>query len=428
MATSVIESGNYELFIDTGFLVNSFRLDNATAGVLDNTEFVLTGSTEFAPMLQYSTNVNIKRGRRDVGDQFSAGTMSFNLNDSLAGGTLNPLYSSSPYVDPNEEFTLAPLRKVSFGRYNGVGTFIELFRGQIVNYDYSYQLGQQNIVTVYCADDFYLLAQTALAEFNVTEELSSARLSAVLNLPEVAYPALTRDIETGTQTLGGAAAYTVDEGTNVKAYIDQIQQAEQGRIFMSRTGYFTSQPRVGQTLSGSVADFHDDGTNIPYNSLGIIFNADLIVNRASIQHLGATSPQVADDAASQTKYLIQNVSITNSLLHNDAAALDLAEYLLVGEPEATFNAVQTDYLMLTTAQRETLALVDIGDTITITNTITGGEVAQELAVEGIEIQVNVNNGHRVTFYTSATVIVYEFVLDDVIFGKLGIQDPQPVLA
>jgi len=428
MATSIIESGNYELFIDTGFLVNSFRLDNATAGVLDNTEFVLTGTTEFAPMLQYSTNLNIKRGRRDVGDQFSAGTMSFNLNDSLAGGTLNPLYSSSPYVDPNEEFTLAPLRKVSFGRYNSVGTFIELFRGQIVNYDYSYQLGEQNIVSVYCADDFYLLAQTALAEFNVTEELSSARLSAVLDLPEVAYPALSRDIETGTQTLGGAAAYTVAEGTNVKAYIDQIQAAEQGRIFLSRTGDFTAQPRVGQTLSGSVADFHDDGTNIPYNSLGIIYNADLIVNRASIQHLGATSPQVADDAASQTKYLIQNTSITNSLLHNDAAALSLANYLLVGEPEATFNAVQTDYLMLTTAQRETLALVDIGDTITITNTITGGQVAQELAVEGIEISVNVNSGHRVTFYTSATVIVYEFILNDPIYGKLDIQDPQPVLA
>ena len=427
MATSVIESGDYELFIDTGFLVNSFRLDSPTAGVLDNTEFVLTGTTEFAPMLQYSTNVNIKRGRRDVGDQFSAGTMSFNLNDSLAGGTLNPLYSSSPYVDPNEEFTLAPLRKVSFGRYNGVGTFIELFRGQIVNYDYSYQLGEQNIVTVYCADDFYLLAQTALAEFNVSEQLSSARLSAVLDLPEVAYPALTRDIETGTQTLGGAAAYTVPEGTNVKAYIDQIQAAEQGRIFISRTGDLTSQPRIGNTLSGSVADFHDDGTNIPYNSLGIIFNADLIVNRASIQHLGASSPEVADDLVSQAKYLIQNTSITNSLLHNDAAALALANYLLVGEPEATFNAVQTDYLMLTTAQRETLALVDIGDTITITNTITGGQVAQELAVEGIEISVNVNNGHRVTFYTSATVIVYEFILNDVIFGKLGIQDPQPVL-
>ena len=418
MATSVIESGSYELFIDTGFMLDAFTLDDATRGVLDGTQYVLDGTTEFAPMLGYSTNVNIKRGRRDVGDQFSAGTMSFNLNDDLAGGTLNPLYSSSPYVDPSGVFTLAPLRRVSFGRYDSTNTFITLFVGQIVNYDYNYELGGQNTVSVYCADDFYLLAQTALAEFNVSEELSSARLSAVLDLPEVAYPALSRDIETGTQTLGGAAAYTVAEGTNVKAYIDQIQAAEQGRIFMSRTGDITSQPRIGNTLSGSVADFHDDGTNIPYNSLGIIYNADLIVNRASIQHLGATSPEVADDLASQAKYLIQNISITNSLLHNDAAALDLANYLLVGEPAATFNAVQTDYLMLTTAQKETLALVDIGDTITITNTIAGGEVAQELSVEGVEISVNVSNGHRVTFYTANTVIVYELILDDAIYGTL----------
>jgi len=418
MATSVIESGNYELFIDTGFQLDAFVLDDATRGVLNNTQYVLDGTTEFAPMLEYSTNVNIKRGRRDVGDQFSAGTMSFNLNDSLAGGTLNPLYSSSPYVDPEGQFTLAPLRRVSFGRYNSANTFVPLFVGQIVSYDYNYELGGQNTVSVYCADDFYLLAQTALAEFNVSEQLSSARLSAVLDLPEVAYPALSRDIETGTQTLGGAAAYTVAEGTNVKAYIDQIQAAEQGRIFMSRTGDLTSQPRVGNTISGSVADFHDDGTNIPYNSLGIIFNADVIVNRASIQHLGATSPQVADDAASQAKYLIQNVSITNSLLHNDAAALTLADYLLVGEPVATFNAVQTDYLMLTTAQREALALVDIGDTITITNTITGGEVAQELSVEGVEIAVNINNGHRVTFYTASTVIVFQLILDDILYGRI----------
>jgi len=418
MATSVIQSGDYELFIDTGFKLDAFTLDNATRGVLNGTLYVLDGTTEFAPMLEYSTNVNLKRGRRDVGDQFSAGTMSFDLNDSLAGGTLNPLYSSSPYVDPQGQFTLAPLRRVSFGRYNSVGTFIELFVGQIVSYDYNYELGGQNTVSVYCADDFYLLAQTALSEYNVTEELSSTRLSAVLDLPEVAYPALTRDIATGTQTLGGAAAYTVAEGTNVKAYIDQIQQAEQGRIFMSRTGYLTSDPRIGNTISGSVADFHDDGTNIPYNSLGIIYNADLIVNRASIQHLGAVSPEVADDLASQTKYLIQNTSITNSLLHNDASALTLAEYLLVGEPVATFNAVQTDYAMLTTAQRETLALVDIGDTITITNTIAGGEVAQELSVEGVEISVNVNNGHRVTFYTASTVIVYQLILNDPIYGTI----------
>ena len=418
MATSVIASGDYELFIDTGFQLDAFTLDNATRGVLNNTQYVLDGTTEFAPMLEYSKSIAVNRGRREIGDQFSAGTMSFVLDDSLAGGILNPLYSSSPFVDPAGQFTLAPLRRVSFGRYDSTNTFIELFAGQIVNYDYSYELGGNNIVVVYCADDFYLLAQTSMAEFNVTEELSSARLTAILDLPEVAYPVASRDISTGTQTLGGAAAYTIANGTNVKAYIDQIQAAEQGRIFMSRSGVLNSDPRIGNTISAPVADFHDDGTNIPYNNLAITYNADQIVNRASVQHLGATSPEVADDLASQAKYLIQTVSITDSLLHNDAAAATLASYLLVGEPEATFTGVQTDYLMLTTAQRETLALVDIGDTITITNTIAGGEVAQELSVEGVEHRIDFVTGHRVTYYTAPTVIVYELILDDPVYGTL----------
>ena len=427
MATSVIASGNYELFIDTGFMLNAFTLDDVTRGVLNNTEFVLDGLTEFAPMLQYAKNVSVNRGRREIGDQFSAGTMSFTLDDTLAGGILNPLYTSSPFVDPAGQFTLAPLRRVSLGRYDSTNTFIALFVGQIVNYDYSYELGGNNTVTVYCADDFYLLAQTSLAEYNVAEQLSSARLTAILDLPEVNYPLASRNINTGTQTLGGAAAYTVPEGTNVKAYLNQIQQAEQGRVFMSRTGVLNFDPRIGNTISGSVADFHDDGTMIPYNNLGITYNADQVVNRASIQHLGATSPEVADDLASQAKYLIQTVSITDSLLHNDAAAATLASYLIVGEPEATYTAVQTDYLMLTTAQRETLALVDIGDTITITNNIAGGEVAQELSVEGVEHRLDFVTGHRVTYFTAPTVIVYQFVLDDPIYGKLDIQDPQPVL-
>jgi hypothetical protein len=258
-----------------------------------------------------------------------------------------------------------------------------------------------------------------MAEFNVSEQLSSARLSAVLDLPEVAYPAASRNIATGTQTLGGAAAYTVANGTNVKAYIDQIQAAEQGRIFMSRTGVINFDARIGATLSGSVADFHDDGTNTPYNNLAITYNADQIINRASIQQLGATSPQVANDLASQTKYLIQSTSITDSLLHNDTAALALANYLLVGEPEPTYTGVQTDYLMLTTAQRENLALVDIGDTITITNTLTGGPVAQELSVEGVEHRLDFVTGHRVTYYTAPTVIVYELILDNAIYGTLN---------
>ena len=120
-----------------------------------------------------------------------------------------------------------------------------------------------------------MLAQTFLEEFNVSEELSSARLTAVLDLPEVAFPIGQRNIATGTQTLGGAAAFTVDAGTNTLDYCNQINLAEQGRLYMARAGDLT-------------------------------FEADQVVNRAAVQILGNNTLEVADDAASQAKYFIQN--------------------------------------------------------------------------------------------------------------------------
>ena len=36
MATSVVASGDYELFIDTGFMLDAFTLDNSVRGVLNN--------------------------------------------------------------------------------------------------------------------------------------------------------------------------------------------------------------------------------------------------------------------------------------------------------------------------------------------------------------------------------------------------------
>jgi hypothetical protein len=96
----------------------------------------------------------------------------------------------------------------------------------------------------------------------------------VLDLPEVDFPIGQRNIATGTQTLGGASAFTVDAGTNTLNYCNQINLAEQGRLFMARAGDLTFEPRIGNTLSAPAATFHDDGTNIPYDGVGITFEAD----------------------------------------------------------------------------------------------------------------------------------------------------------
>jgi hypothetical protein len=46
--STVVQSGNYTLELDTGFDVNSFRLDDTTKGVLNNTTYLLGPSTQFA--------------------------------------------------------------------------------------------------------------------------------------------------------------------------------------------------------------------------------------------------------------------------------------------------------------------------------------------------------------------------------------------
>ena len=416
--TAIVGAGNYTLEIDTGFIQDAFLLDDATAGVLDNTTYVLDGTTNFADVTTGINSINVKRGRRDVGDQFSAGTMSFNMLDTA--GIFNPFDSLSPYYDPTEaQPGLAPMRRVRLARYSNTNVKEYLFNGFIVNYDYNFALGGLDTVTVYCADDFYLLAQTYLAEFNPSEELSSARLSAVLDLPEVDFPIGQRNISTGTQTLGGAAAFTVPEGTNVLDYCNQINQAEQGRLYMARDGDLTFEPRIGNTLSQPVADFHDDGTNIPYDSVGITFEADQVVNRAAVAIKGGTQ-EVAEDLTSQAKYFIQTTSITDSLLHNDTAALALANYLLEPEPEARYTSLGTNLNKLTTAQRDDVAIIDIGDTITIEKSFVSGnsttQLAQELSVEGVEHTITVDGGHAVMYFTAPTTIVYELILDDAVFG------------
>lgn len=424
MAATIVQSGSYDLQIATGFLIDAFTLDDPLKGVLDSPDYVLDGTTEFASVIDGATGISVFRGRRDIGDQFTAGTMSFDLNDTFTGGIFNPFDTQSPYYDTAQAVPgLAPMRKVVLSREGE-----ELFNGYIVDYSYNFNLGGLDTVSVTCADDFYLLSQTYLNEWNVTEQLASARLVELLALPEVNAFQLPgeQNIETSTITLGGAAAYTVPNGTSVAAYTAKINESVQGRIFIARDGVFTFQDRIGNTLSASSADFYDDGTNIPYDNVGISFEANQVINRASVTHAGATSPEIAEDLTSQATYFIQTTTISDALVHNDVAALALADYLLVGQPEARYTNVSTLFASLTDAQRDTVAVLEIGNTVTIEKSFTSGNtitsLAQELAIEGIQHEIDLSTGHRITLFTSPTTLVYELILDDLVYGTIDTEN------
>jgi hypothetical protein len=418
---AVVDSGNYDLQIETGFIVNAFTLDNVTSGVLDNTFFVLDGNTEYADVMADCTKVMVRRGRRDVGDQFSAGTMTFTIQD--VDGIFNPFDDLSPYYDtPQSKPGLAPMRKVQLIRYDQTDAPEYLFSGYVVNYDYNFALGGLDTVTVYCADQFYLLAQTYLDAFNPSAELSGERIETILDLPEVDFPALQRNIATGTVELGHDSAYNIPAGTNVLQYITQINEtAEFGRVFMSRDGVLTFQERIGTTLTPSVASFNDDGTGTKYDGLGISFEADSVINRSVVTALDGDT-YTATNPGSIALYFTQTSSILNSLLHTAADVQEAALYLLNPLPEARFTSVETKFLMLTTAERDTLATIEIGDTISIEKTFPSGagtkQLTQDLSVEGIEHYLDFSTGHRVLYSTAPTTILYDLILDDLLYGTL----------
>ena len=414
MAT-IVTGGTYLLEMDTGF-GDGFTLNDAQQGLLNNTSYLLDGVDQFSEITTQVTGIRAFRGKKNVLDSIAPGTMTITAIDPSRA--FDPFNEASVYYNEADDTPgLSPLRQIRLSRN---GDYI--FKGRVVDFAYDYGTAlTKNLPTVLitCADDLFLLSNTFISAFTPSVELSSTRVSTILDLPEVSYPAGTRDIETGTTTLG---AYPVGEGTSVTSYLRAISDsAEAGRIFVSRTGDLTFDKRLGSTLSGSVVDFNDDGTDTAYSGLSIDFSTDQVINRATVERVGGTA-QSDSNATSIALYQTQAVSKTGSFLSSDAQALTLAEYLLSPDPEARFSDVQVNFAALTTLQKNAVAILEIGDTIQITRNFSSGSpasIVSELPVEGLEHSIDPRSGHKMRIYTSPTVIVYELILDDLTFGVLN---------
>jgi hypothetical protein len=79
-------------------------------------------------------------------------------------------------------------------------------------------------------------------------------------------------------------------------------------------------------------------------------------------------------------------------------------------------------MALTNAQRDAVAIIESGNTVTIEKTFPSGsgttELAQELSVEGIEHTITVGAGHSILLSTAPTTIVFELILDNPTYGTL----------
>lgn len=420
MTTTMGWGEQITVLMELGFPTSEFTLDDATLGQLDTGGY-LDGTLIGEDVSPYCRDITISRGRPDQLQNFTAGTCSISLLNR--DRRFDPLNEDSPYWDAAEGRSgVTPRRKVTI-QSGGV----PIFTGRITDIDIAYNptrpgaTDENSMAVITASDDFVLLANTATeSDITPSEELSGARVEAILDLPEVSFPN-TRSIDAGTAVLGGGATYLVETGQNILEYLQDIALSEQGYFFVAANGDLTFTDRLTAGFAVVAANFSDAGTDLPYSSLDVVYGQEFLYNKIVCQIVGGTA-QVANNTASQSEFGISTLSLTDLLLSTDAAALTLAGELLdkYQMPEYRFDRLRTIYNMLDPGDQVTVTGLEIGDTIEITRSYAIGNpasVTKAYSIEGVQHRIT-GSSHEVEFALAATVILDEFILDDAVFGVL----------
>jgi hypothetical protein len=207
-----------------------------------------------------------------------------------------------------------------------------------------------------------------------------------------------------------------EDATNALAALQAVQFAEDGRLFATRSGLIEFDARVSVSFGTAVASLGGTAVGaIPILSLSNLYGAETVVNRASVQISGASVSSIANGTASQTEYGIKNFSLTDIPLATQAAGSALAENLVgrFSEPVVKFNEATVLVNMLTAAQQEQIAALEIGDILSVTRVFESGApltVTQDVVVESIQHRVSPSR-HEVNIGLGQIELVLPFILD-----------------
>ena len=411
MATTMPWGETVEVLMKIGFPTDVFKLDSAVDGVLD--QDYLDGTLIGTDVSPYVQELSVTRGRSDQLAQIQSGTAQIRLvnNDRR----FDPANQSSPYWDVSAGRTgIQPRREVVI-KVDGVQVFV----GRITDIDVEYVEPDQSFVTIDAADDFVLLANQVFdSDFTPTSQKTGARISAVLDLPEVDYPTTDRNIATGVATLGTTV---VNSGTNVLTYLQEIAKAEQGYLFIQADGGIQFSARADYVFGDNAVEFADDGSGINYTTFAVSFGQEFLYNKIVVNRVGGTA-QVADDVSSQTEYGISSLELSNLLFVDDSESTTLAAYLLdlYKEPLYRFDSVTVVMNELGSSARGDVLGIELSEPVLIKKSYWTGTPASETKGFGVQKIVHKISkiGHTVEFGLESRNIVYSLILDNATFGTL----------
>lgn len=389
---------------------NFFTLDDPVKGVLGGTatDYPLAGDI-LTDVTEDVRAVRVRRGRSNILERFQAGAADVTLDnrdryyDPTAGTAVSPY---SPSIKPRKELVV---------EVNGQREFT----GQVEDWSLDYTLGGDSTASAVAADGFSLLAQQVITPHTATAQTTGERIAAILDRSEIGWPAARRNIDTGLATLmadsiGGTAN---PAPVNALAYLQQVEAAEPGALYISKDGLLTFRQRTDlQTPTG--ISFTDDGTGLPFSSIAVEYGTENLRNSISISRLNGGTV-TAEDVASQLDYGITAYEVTGSLLADDDQAQDLADWLaaVYGQPQLRVKQVSVIVNGLSPEQQGQLFSLELGDVVQVLFTPNGiGDAIERfVAIDAIEHEISMPQ-HVVTFDLSQTT--GSFILDSPEFGVL----------
>jgi hypothetical protein len=393
----------YSVLLDVGAIADAFTLDSS---LLDGTD-VLDGSTDFVDATEYVLAVAVQRGRTNQTDQFSPGTCRVLADDRASGRLFDPANTASTWYQG--DFDLAPRRAIKV-----LAGTAELFVGAITDLDITYELPNLSFASIVSADGLYELSRTALTAFTPSSQLTSDRVTAILDRPEVNFSTALRNIATGVATCG-TVAYT--DNTNTLSALQAVAIAEDGRLFANRRNQIQFDERISFTFSTAIASFGGTATNeIPILAIGVAYGQETLFNRVQVDIDGGTAAQVAQDSASQTQYGVQTLSFSSVPLVNETAGATLAQNLLdkYKEPKIRFNEISTSLNACGSALWPTVLALDVGDVISVSKQYDQGLPAtrtENVFIESVAHDITPSD-HRIRFGLGQAQLLTAFILDE----------------
>lgn len=386
-----------------------FKLDDPIKGKLDNTEYTL-GGDRFFDITDRLVTANTQRGKSNALDRIDAGNLNIVLDnfDRL----FDPLYPDGTYYTqliPGKEV------RISCNGYPVIYGFVD-------DIDIAYEPGNRSIVSIQAVDGLSGLTINNLPEVSPPVELSGARVTRILDLPEVAWPSDKRSIDSGNSELSDT---DITEGTQAISYLQLIATSEAGEVFVSKDGKFVFKERNAAPGSLDLI-FTDEGsipgfTVIPFADLGVVYGSEQLYNRIVISNDQLIPDEaIAEDVESQLLYGARSYS-QDGLLNNEVAELQfLADFLLARfkQPQYRFDSLSVILDVLSEAQQNEVLALEIGDVVQVRFTPSGIPPAIEQFVRVIGISHDWQNNEKRVNLSLETLDFSLFILDDPIFGVL----------